>query len=84
MTLIPWRQLCEVVPGGEPGNRDNLNYDAFAAAVATLRAALLTGRPGRSSTCCTRRIETPWKYISAQATSSARSLRCQRANIDGW
>ena len=27
---------------------------------------------------------TPWKYISAHATSSARSLRWYRANMLGW
>jgi hypothetical protein len=37
-----------------------------------------------SSTFCTLRVLTPWKYISPQATNSARSLRCQRANMLGW
>ena len=36
-----------------------------------------------SSTAVTFRVLTPWKYISAQATSKARSLRCHLANIDG-
>ena len=34
-------------PRTTTGNRDSLDYDAFAVALATLRAALLTGRPGR-------------------------------------
>lgn len=63
--------------------RNAASVSSSSAATQETVAALISPSHMAPRTSATLRVLTPWKYISAQATSSARSLRCHRPNSDG-
>ena len=68
-------------------SRRSRNADSRSSTSAATRLTVIADTsPSHMapSTSRTFRVLTPWKYISEHATSNARSLRCHRANIDGW
>src|SRR5215211_5907349 len=68
-------------------SRRRRNSPSFSSSSAATRLTVIADTspaPIASRTSRTLRVLTPWKYISPHATSNALSLRCHRANIDGW
>jgi hypothetical protein len=60
-----------------------VSFSSNSAAMHDTVEADSSKPPIFSSIRFTLRVETPMKYISAQATNSARSLRCHFANSIG-
>jgi hypothetical protein len=64
--------------------RKAASFSSSSRATCDTVVALTSPSHIASRTSRTLRVLTPWKYISAHATSSARSLRCHLPNRLGW